>query len=255
MAKLRWFLAGTLMLAACGNDTGATGTDAGPQDAGDGTIAPLDAADALADAVSDVATDVAADIQTDVPPELAPDVPQDIAPDAIADSADDVAADVAPDIAPDIATDSNGDAFVAEMCSGGFPGSGYCADGLLCWTYPCPKCGAMPTGFCVPPLTAGGCYDYTNCNGGECVNALPMSGVAGWCLAAINKAGSCWPDASAPLPDCYPGSTCEGAFICPPMGACPKADSPGTCKPGQDIRQGYRCSYKTTGGLCHHSYL
>ncbi len=171
MHTLQRILGTTLLvlLVACGSGTGATGVDDVQSDSADVQIAPQDTQDAVpgTDAVLDV-TDVAQPkdiwIDSDVPPIDVP--PADIA---------DIQADIAPDIAVDIGVDT-GDAFVAENCNGGFGGNGMCTNGLVCWAAPCPKCGMMPQGWCLPPLENGACYDYTTCDGGACYNATPMNG-------------------------------------------------------------------------------
>ena len=172
---------GALVLAACGSGTGATGVDDALSDAGDAQIAPQDT-------VADVAPDVTLDVQpADVPTDVV--VPKDIVVDTWIDSdvpppPDIVAPDAQPDTAQDVVDPVDaqvdvGDTFVAQNCAG-FGGSGTCPPGLACWNQPCPKCGVMAQGFCLPQLQSGGCYDYTACNGGACVKANPMSGVAGW---------------------------------------------------------------------------
>ena len=240
MATLQRFLGMTvvLALAACGSSTGTSATDTGPSDTGDGQITPEDAQDA---ATTDVAgTDA---VGTDA-----------VGPDAILlDTADAPDADAATDEVYDndaTTTDvaSDGDAFGPPQNCNGFGGGGSCPNGLTCWSYPCPKCGAPPQGWCLPTLANGACYDYTTCNGGACYNATPMSGIGGWCLPAVASAGKCWPNASEATADCFPGATCEGAFICPPMGACPKADSPGTCTPGAE-QKGNVYLWERSGGI------
>ncbi len=189
-------------------------------DAGDSQIAPEDAQDvagsdaALADTTVDVQDVVSPDIQID-----GGDVPP---PDCLW---------------IDNGPDTTDDTFQAQNCVG-FGSSANCPPNLTCWTSPCPKCGMMPQGFCVPPLAGGGCYDYSTCNGGDCHNAAPMNGVAGWCLPVNKTAGQCWPNISSLLPECYPGATCEGAVICPPMADCLMADKPGACKPASEQKGG-----------------
>ena len=243
MHTLQRILGTTLLvlLVACGSGTGATGVDDVQSDSADVQIAPQDTQDAVpgTDAVLDV-TDVAQPkdiwIDSDVPPIDVP--PADIA---------DIQADIAPDIAVDIGVDT-GDAFVAENCNGGFGGNGMCTNGLVCWAAPCPKCGMMPQGWCLPPLENGACYDYTTCDGGACYPATPMNGVSGWCLPAIATAGQCWGNASSLTPDCVSGNTCEGQFVCPPMGACPMADKPGTCTASPE-QKGKVYLWERSGGI------
>ncbi len=214
MAALRWCLGSAVVvaLAACGANSGASGVDAVATDTGDSQIAPEDSQDAAG---------------TDT---LTPDA---VTPDALGDATDAVVYEIwidsdvpPPDIAPDVV--DTADTFTPANCVG-MGGSGTCANGLICWTPPCPNCGVMPQGFCLPPLTGGACYDYTNCSNGDCHNATPTSGIAGWCLPIVKTAGQCWPNVSELIPDCYSDATCDGAVLCPPKAECLVADKPGSC--------------------------
>lgn len=222
MKKLRWGSTGCLIcaLAACGSGTGATGADAGPTDVGDSQIAPLDAQDA--DGTDAAATDV-----------LAPEVM----------GTDAAATDVQED-APGDAADS-ADAFQPTNCLGG--NTAACTASQICWSEPCQDCGVMPASYCLPALTGGGCYDYSQCNGGDCYHADPMNGVAGWCLPVIATAGQCWPGASELIPDCYTASTCDGSVVCAPNADCVMADKPGTCHPAGE-QKGSVILWERNGG-------
>jgi hypothetical protein len=220
MATLQWFLTGamTVALVACDSNSGAGGAGTPDSNTGDSQIAPEDAQDALQDSGL---------------PDAGPDAtPDTAATDAIAGT--------------DIASDT-GDVFQAQNCIGS-GGSSTCTNGLTCWTPPCPKCGMMPQGWCVPPLTNGGCYDYTQCNGGDCHNANAMEGVAGWCLPANKIAGQCWPNSSGLIPDCYTDSTCFGASVCPPGAECLVADKPGQCT-ASDSQKGSVYLWERNGGI------
>ena len=223
-----WSWLGVVWLVACGSNEANSGLDA----QGDPTDALADAlsADVADVAVVDVAPDVpvAMDVAPlDVPPlDVVPNdtVLTDLPPADVDLPPQDVIADVpALDI---VAPDSDGNPM---PCQGGFMGGGTCSDpNQTCWSPPCPKCGAKPTGWCVPTVTSPLCYDYTGCSSGVCEAANGMAGLAGYCVDAV-KPGSCWPAASSALPQCYEGSTCEGAILCPPWAKCKQAAKPGTC--------------------------
>ena len=219
MATLRWLLTSATMVAlvACGSNSGGSGAGTPDSDAGDSQIAPQD-------------------VQDTAKPDL---TANDDTPN-FADGTLDIANDSAD------ASDS-GDAFQPQNCMGN-GGSSTCANGMTCWSAPCPKCGVMPQGWCLPPLKGGACYDYSQCNGGDCHNADPMNGVAGWCLPANKIAGQCWPNVSALIPDCYTSATCEGASICPPNAQCLVADKPGTCKPASE-QKGSVILWERNGGI------
>lgn len=249
-----WILATVLCVLGCGTSAGGGASqDASTTD--DGILNDAGKADADVAgseiAGEDTLTDVAADVPT------GSDAPDIDTPDIFvkdSEGTDVVLTDVAEDIAPadiqpiDVTfppdTDGN-----PEMCSSGFPGSGYCTTAdKVCWSPPCPKCGAKPMGWCVPAVSQPFCYDYTGCGSGVCHGAIGMQAQAGFCVEAIKKAGQCWPDASTLLPQCLSGSTCEGAFVCPPWAKCLKPSSPGNCV-GDTAHQGKVYLWTRNGGL------
>ncbi len=225
MAMLRWILGSVVVLGltACGTDAGGGGADAATGDLGDSQIAPQDTAATDATTPGDAA---------------------DAATDAVGTDA--VGADAGGTDAVGTDTSDTADTFTPQSCVGS--GGSSCTNGETCWTAPCPKCGVMPQGVCVPPLKGGGCYDYTHCTAGDCHNADPMNGVAGWCLPVVTAAGKCWPNASELIPDCYPGASCQGASICPQGAECLVADKPGTCTPAA-AQNGSVYLWERNGGI------
>ena len=242
MKNLQWFLAGTMAVAlsACGSNSGGSGSGEPASDGGDSQIAPEDALDVGSDAV---ATDIAGPDSQDADAATEVYMTDWATYECPPPGSDDVAEDVQLD-----AGDS-GDTFGPPAnCMGGIGGGGNCSNGLTCWSAPCPKCGVMPQGWCVPPLKGAACYDYTQCIGGDCYHAAPMNGVAGWCLPVNKVAGQCWPNVSELIPDCYTAATCEGASVCPPGAECLVADKPGTCKPAGE-QKGSVILWERNGGV------
>ncbi len=190
------------VLTACGTTQGGSAADTGAlvdvTDAAD--VLPADASDIID--VSDVA-DVA-------------DILDVVQPDAL-DSAD------APTETADLV--DSPDTTAPKMC---FQPAD-CGPGTSCVSPPCKNCGAKPSGLCLPPVATQGCWFYPDCGSGVCHGANPFAGSQGFCLPKPEVAGGCWPDSASALPQCYPGSSCDGGNICPPMGACPTLSKPGTC--------------------------
>lgn len=177
-----------------------------------------DAQDAAQDAVSDTSSDALTDAEVDA------------AVDGALDTAHDASAlDAAVDAAADAKVDAPADSWQPGVVCGSGAGGKGCPAGQTCYAPPCPKCGIPPAGTCTPDLPIDGCYDYTACAKGVCASAKPLEGVSGFCLP-WPAAGACWPHASAALPVCYPGFTCEGASVCAPNAACAQPSQAGTCK-------------------------
>ncbi len=236
-AKNVW-IAASLGLVALATGCGTTvpvgtGTDA--------TATDTASTDAVADSDSAVAdSDSAADLGTTLDTSGDVDAVGDTGP-ADADSLDAVESDATVSDGltgadstdatqpPDSTDISSSDVDATQPTACGMGGNN-CGLGLSCWTPSCPNCGAKPMGWCLPTLIPGNCYDYANCDSGICHGASPAQGKAGWCLAAVDP-GQCWPESSEKIASCYPGSTCEGASICPPNADCVAPDKPGTCTP------------------------
>lgn len=218
--RIQWWFALVVVASACEETTPAAQSDTAADTAGDA------AADTAADSTADSAADSATDAVDGGADATVADGDGAVA-DGEADSVTDGTGDAAPDGATDAASDtwSPPDGWTAgQMCS---ESDGLCADGQFCYFWPCKKCGAKPQGQCLPNLPAGGCYDGQQCGGASCVGADPAVAKPGLCLP-VPPAGQCWPDASALLPDCLPGSTCSGADVCPAKGGC-AASQAGVC--------------------------
>lgn len=179
---------------------------------------PVDAQDAAQDSASDTSGDAPADTAADG--EV----------DGVVDTAQDATAmDAEVDAGGDAKVDTATDGWQPGVACGSGSGGKTCPAGQICYAAPCPKCGIPPAGHCAPELPIDGCYDYSACTKGVCASAKPLEGISGFCLP-WPTAGACWPNASALLPTCYPGFTCEGASVCAPNAACAQPSQPGTCK-------------------------
>lgn len=121
-----------------------------------------------------------------------------------------------------------------------------------CWTeancptgQPCIGTQVCPCNAdCGVPDKPGSCgvAPVCTCNGNKCAAdqvCLPEPNV---CVSPL-KAGQCWADK-----DCAGGQSCQGAFVCPCNGKCPKLTAPGICSaPSPCNCNGNTCA---AGQLC-----
>jgi hypothetical protein len=252
----------TLLLLLCAVACEGPATSTSTPDAVTDTAVTGDATDAASDS-ADVAVDSAATdgsavadgdaVLGDADPSDAD--PTDAGPvDAAAGDADgDAAADGSGDgtgASDATNSDAAGDTWSppdgwqpGQMCS---DSGDLCPAGQFCYLWPCKKCGAKPQGQCLPDLPAGGCYDWQQCGGGSCVGADLAVAKPGVCLPSPS-AGKCWPEASAPLPQCLGNAPCQGATVCPVTGGC-AASQPGSCSADAQ-HQGQVWLWARNGGL------